>query len=169
MSKKAMSFEDWIQDWRDIQTNGEKDFELEEGASEAWAYQQARIETCHEANGRQYIQIEELKAEIEWLREYQLDLMRRFLELKDTAVHVNKERIKDEARIAELKEDRAAHAANEIKLHERVEELERVLQSIVDDTRVPLYEPEEQWAMYPVCDISTDILREASKVLEARE
>ena len=42
--EKAMTFEEWIQKWRDAQPDGKLPHELEEGAEEAWDYQQARIE-----------------------------------------------------------------------------------------------------------------------------
>ena len=44
-----MTFEEWIQKWRDAQPDGKLPHELEEGAEEAWDYQQARIEALEKA------------------------------------------------------------------------------------------------------------------------
>ena len=42
--ENVMTFDEWIQKWRDAQPDGKLPHELEEGAEEAWDYQQARIE-----------------------------------------------------------------------------------------------------------------------------
>ena len=47
--EKVMTFEEWIQKWRDAQPDGKLPHELEEGAEEAWDYQQARIEALEKA------------------------------------------------------------------------------------------------------------------------
>ena len=47
--EKAMTFEEWIQKWRDAQPDGKLPHELEEGAEEAWDFQQARIEALEKA------------------------------------------------------------------------------------------------------------------------
>jgi len=43
-----MDFEKWIQSWRDAQKNGRLDYYTEEGAREAWDYQQERIAELEE-------------------------------------------------------------------------------------------------------------------------
>jgi hypothetical protein len=44
LRENVMTFDEWIQKWRDAQPDGKLPHDLEEGAEEAWDYQQARID-----------------------------------------------------------------------------------------------------------------------------
>jgi hypothetical protein len=43
-----MTFDEWIQRWRDAQSSGKLSYGTEEGAEEAWDYQQGRIEALQQ-------------------------------------------------------------------------------------------------------------------------
>jgi hypothetical protein len=63
-----MTFDEWIQRWRDAQPSGKLSYGTEEGAEEAWDYQQGRIEALQQqVSAEQHTVLELAEQQVESL------------------------------------------------------------------------------------------------------